>query len=173
MHGHVRGILRYSMATTRKVKGRVLTTWSEEESLPWNVVDCHSFGKKSCQECRTVLKLGRNIFELSQIIPLSRKRIKKQESKNPSANTFATFYLHFLPKKAHNDAVQHFSKDVNVGIHSFLCGKRFDIKKTVQKGLLKVFLCKNIFHRRNMSRGKNNFGMVYEHKPHKSKDHLL
>ena len=39
------GMLRYSMATTRKVKGRVLTTWSEEESLPCNVVDRHSFGK--------------------------------------------------------------------------------------------------------------------------------
>ena len=40
------GMLRYSMTTTRKVKRPVLATWSEEESLPWNVVDRHSFGKK-------------------------------------------------------------------------------------------------------------------------------
>ena len=40
------GMLRYSMTTTRKVKDHVLTTWSEEESLPWNVVDRHSFEKK-------------------------------------------------------------------------------------------------------------------------------
>ena len=82
MHGHAYtcvGMLRYSMVTTRKVKGRVLTTWSEEESLPWMVVDRHSFGKKSRQECRTVLKLGRNIFGLSTHHSIVKKRIKKQE----------------------------------------------------------------------------------------------
>ena len=73
------GILRYSMTTTRKVKGPVLTTWSEEESLPWNVVDRHSFGKKSRQECRTVLKLGRNTFGLSTHHSNAKKRIKKQK----------------------------------------------------------------------------------------------
>ena len=40
------GMLRYSMTITRKVKDHVLSTWSEEESLPWKVVDRHSFGKK-------------------------------------------------------------------------------------------------------------------------------
>ena len=89
------GMLRYSTTTTRKVKGPVLTTWSEEESLPWNVVDRHSFGKRSRQECRTVLKLGRNTFGLSTHHSNAKKRIKKQKLKNPSANTFATFYLHF------------------------------------------------------------------------------
>ena len=82
MHGHAYtcvGMLRYSMATTREVKGRILTTWSKEESLPWNVVDRHSFGKKSRQECRTVLKLGRNIFGLSTHHSILKKRIKKQE----------------------------------------------------------------------------------------------
>ena len=73
------GMLRYSMTTTRKVKGPVLTTWSEEESLPWNVVDRHSFGKKSRQECRTVLKLGRNTFGLSTHHSNAKKRIKKQK----------------------------------------------------------------------------------------------
>ena len=37
----------------------------------------------------------------------------------------------------------------------------------MQKGLIKISLCKNIFHRRKISRGKNNnFGMVYEKKNH-------
>ena len=57
----------------------MLTTWSEEESLPWNVVDRHSFGKESRQECRTVLKLGRNTFGLSTHHSNVKKRTKKQK----------------------------------------------------------------------------------------------
>ena len=80
------GLLRYSMATIRKVKGRVLTTWSEEESLPWNVVGRHSFGKKSRQECRTVLKLGRNIFGLST----HHSNVKNKKS-------LCKYFCYFLP----------------------------------------------------------------------------
>ena len=36
-------------------------------------------------------------------------------------------------------------------------------KENSAKGLIKISLCKNIFHRRKISRGKNNnFGMVHE-----------
>ena len=72
------------------------------------------------------------------------------------AKTFATFYLNFWPKNAHNCAVQHLPRDVKVGIHSFLCGETFHTKKTAKNCLIKIFLCKNILHRRKNSGGKND-----------------
>ena len=59
------------------------------------------------------------------------------------AKTFATFYLNFWPKIAHNSASQHLPRDVKVGIHSFLCGETFHTKKTAKNCLIKIFLCKN------------------------------
>ena len=44
--GHVRGHATVLHDNNTEGKGPVLTTWSEEESLPWNLVDRHSFGKK-------------------------------------------------------------------------------------------------------------------------------
>ena len=94
--------------------------------------------------------------------------------KNPSAKTFATFYLNFSPKNAHNSAVQHLPKYVNVGIHSFLCGKTFHTKKTARNWLIKKFLCKNILHRRKNSGGKNdNFWKVYEPQTTKNKSSFI
>ena len=72
------------------------------------------------------------------------------------AKTFATFYLNFLPKNAHNSAVQHLLRDVKVGIHSFLCGETFHTKKTAKSCPIKIFLSKNILHRRKNSGGKND-----------------
>ena len=71
-----------------------------------------------------------------------KKRIERNKEKIPSAKTFATFYLNFWPKNAHNSAVQRFPRDVNVGIHSVLCGEAFNTKKTAKKGLIKNFSAK-------------------------------
>ena len=54
------------------------------------------------------------------------------------AKTFATFYLNFWPKNAHNSAVQHLPRNVKVGIYSFLCGETFHTKKTAKNCLIKI-----------------------------------
>ena len=110
-------------------------------------------------------------------IDVSFKRKKehwKAQIKIPSAKTFATFYLNFWPKNAHNSAVQHLPRDVNVGIHSFLCGETFHTKKTAKNCQIKIFLWKNILHWRKKSGGKNdNFWKVYEPQTTKNKSSFI
>ena len=98
----------------------------------------------------------------------------KAQIKNSLCKNFCYFYLNFSPKNAHNSAVQHLPSDVNVGIHSFLCGETFHAKKTARNCLIKKFLCKNILHRRKTSGGKNdNFWKVYEPQTTKNKSSFI
>ena len=85
------------------------------------------------------------------------------------AKTFATFYLNFWPKNAHNNAVQHLPRDVKVGIHSFLCGETFHTKKTAKNCLKRFFSAKTFCIGEKNSGGKNDIHL----KPQKTKVHLL
>ena len=71
-----------------------------------------------------------------------KKRIERHKYQIPSAKTFATFYLSFLPKNAQSSTVQHLTRDVNVGIHSVLCGETCHTKKNAKIGLIKIFSAK-------------------------------
>ena len=90
------------------------------------------------------------------------------------AKTFATFYLNFWPKNAHNSAVQHLPKDVKVGIHSFLCGETFHTKKTAKNCLIKIVLCKTFCIGEKIQVAKTTtFKRCMHLKPQKTKVHLL
>ena len=71
--------------------------WRQASPSLWT--DNHSFGKKSRQECRTVLKLGRNIFGLSTHHSNVKKRFKKQGSKNPLQTLLLLFTYIFDLKR--------------------------------------------------------------------------
>ena len=77
------GMLRYSMTTTRKVKDLCSPRGARKKVFLGTSSTVTLLEKKSRQECRTVLKLCRNIFGLSTHHSNVKKRIKSKNKKIP------------------------------------------------------------------------------------------
>ena len=73
------GMLRYSMTTTRKIKDLCSPRGAKKKVFLGTSPTVTLLEKRSRQECRTVLKLGRNTFGLSTHHSNVKKRIKKQK----------------------------------------------------------------------------------------------